>query len=125
MGIIITERERGVNAVPLKNGESDACGWLEASGIRIHTGHNEAIVRGAKTELTELEYKILLLLISHPHKIFSVKNLYESVWDEPFIYTSGNTVMVHVRRLRKKIEENPQSPQIIENVWGKGYRLGT
>jgi DNA-binding response OmpR family regulator len=67
----------------------------------------------------------LLLLISHPHKIFSVKNLYESVWDEPFIYTSGNTVMVHIRRLRKKIEENPQSPQIIENVWGKGYRLGT
>ena len=108
-----------------ENGETDTCGWLEASGIRIYTGHNEAIVRGAKTELTELEYKILLLLISHPHKIFSVKNLYESVWDEPFIYTSGNTVMVHIRRLRKKIEENPQSPQIIENVWGKGYRLGT
>lgn len=108
-----------------KDMEKDVSGWLETAGIRIHTRHNQVVVRGAEAELTELEYEILLLLIKHPNQIFSVKNLYESVWGEPFIYTSGNTVMVHIRRLRKKIEENPQDPKIIENVWGKGYRLGT
>ena len=61
--------------------------------------------------------------LKYPGIYTTVKNLYESVWGEPFIYTSGNTVMVHIRRLRKKIEENPQDPEIIENVWGKGYRL--
>lgn len=108
-----------------EEGEKDVSDWLETAGIRIHTRRNQVVVRGAETELTELEYGILLLLMKHPHKIFSVKNLYESVWGEPFIYTSGNTVMVHIRRLRKKIEVNPQAPKMIENVWGKGYRLGT
>lgn len=98
--------------------------WLERGCIRIHTKHNQVFVRGAQVDLTEMEYGLLLLMMKHPQKIFSVKNLYESVWGEPFIYTSGNTVMVHIRRLRKKIEENPQAPEIIENVWGKGYRLG-
>ena len=99
--------------------------WLERGGIRIHTKYNQVFVRGLETELTEMEYGILLLLMKNPHKIFSVKNLYESVWGEPFFYTSGNTVMVHIRRLRKKIEEDPQTPRMIENVWGKGYRLKT
>lgn len=98
--------------------------WLERGCIRIHTRQNQAFVRGMEADLTEMEYGILLLMMQNPQKIFSVKNLYESVWGEPFIYTSGNTVMVHVRRLRKKIEENPQAPKIIINVWGKGYRLG-
>ena len=89
----------------------------------MHTKHNEVFVRGEQVDLTEMEYGLLLLMMKHPQKIFSVKNLYESVWGEPFIYTSGNTVMVHIRRLRKKIEEDAQSPKIIENVWGKGYRL--
>lgn len=98
--------------------------WLERGDIRINTKHNQALLRGIETDLTEMEYGILLLMMKYPQKIFSVKNLYESVWGEPFIYTSGNTVMVHIRRLRKKIEEEPQSPKMIENVWGKGYRFG-
>ena len=76
-------------------------------------------------EWTEMEYRLLLLMMKNPRKIFSVKNLYESVWGEPFLYeSSGNTVMVHVRRLRKKIEEDPQAPKAVINVWGKGYRFG-
>lgn len=101
----------------------EALQWLERGCIRIHTKRNQVFVRGSQTDLTEMEYGLLLLMMKYPQKIFSVKNLYESVWGEPFIYTSGNTVMVHIRRLRKKIEENPQDPEIIENVWGKGYRL--
>lgn len=98
--------------------------WIERGDVRINTTCNHVLLRGREAELTEMEYGLLLLMMKHPKKIFSVKNLYESVWGEPFIYTSGNTVMVHIRRLRKKIEKDPGSPQIIENVWGKGYRLG-
>ena len=118
-------RRRNVYDQAVRQEEKELPEWLETAGVRIYTRYNRIVVRGIETELTELEYGILLLLAKHPHKIFSVKNIYESVWDEPFFYTSGNTVMVHIRRLRKKIEENPQSPRIIENVWGKGYRLGS
>ena len=74
--------------------------------------------------LTETEYEILLLMMKYPNKIFSVQNLYESVWDEPFYNNSANTVMVHIRKLRKKVEKDPQMPKIIQTVWGKGYRFG-
>lgn len=109
------QREETAEAVPE---------WLERGDVRIHTKYNQAVLRGSQVSLTEMEYGLLLLMMKYPQKIFSVKNLYESVWGEPFIYTSSNTVMVHIRRLRKKIEEDPQKPKIIENVWGKGYRLG-
>ncbi len=98
--------------------------WIERGAIRIHTKYNEVFLHGAQIALTEMEYGILLLLMKHPQKIFSVQNLYESVWGEPFVYTSANTVMVHIRRLRKKIEQDAQKPKLIENIWGKGYRLG-
>lgn len=98
--------------------------WLEHGELRIHTKRNNVFVRGTEIDLTELEYRLLLLLAEYPQKIFSVRNLYECVWEEPFLYTSGNTVMVHIRRLRKKVEEDPQKPKMIETVWGKGYRFG-
>lgn len=117
-------RRRNVYDKALREEAEDVPEWLVRGDIRINTRHNEVILRGTQADLTEMEYGLLLLMMKNPQKIFSVKNLYESVWGEPFIYTSGNTVMVHVRRLRKKIEEDPQAPKIIENVWGKGYRLG-
>lgn len=98
--------------------------WIEKEGLRINTGHNELLRGEEKIDLTEMEYQLLLLLMSHPKKVFSVQNLYESLWEEPFLYTSGNTVMVHIRRLRKKIEKNPQQPVLIKTVWGKGYCFG-
>ena len=70
-----------------------------------------------------MEYKILRLMMQHPGKIFSTQNIYESVWREPYFYTCGNTVMVHIRKLRTKIEPDPQKPQYIKTVWGKGYRF--
>lgn len=75
--------------------------WIESSNIRISTQCNCTYVNGMEIDLTEIEYRILLLLMKNPGKIFSVQNLYESVWDEPYLYSSGNTVMVHIRRLRK------------------------
>ncbi|MCD8016067.1 MAG: response regulator transcription factor [Lachnospiraceae bacterium] len=98
--------------------------WLEHSGIRINTRRNQAFCRGEEITLTDMEYRLLLLFLEYPQKVFSVENLYESVWGESFVYTSGNTVMVHIRRLRKKIEVDPQKPKLILTVWGKGYQFG-
>ncbi len=96
---------------------------LESSGIRINRDFNEVSVNGKPVELSNLEYQILLLLMQYPKKIFSAQNLYESVWEEPFFYNCSSTVMVHIRKLRLKVEEDPQKPKRIVTVWGKGYRF--
>ena len=83
----------------------------------------EVSVRGETKELSNIEYSILLLMMKYPGKIFSASNLYESVWDEPYYYTCSNTVMVHIRKLRAKIESDPQNPRYIQTVWGKGYKF--
>ena len=97
--------------------------FLELRGIRIARTHNEVWVRGAEANLTEIEYQILLLLMSNPSRIFSAQSIYESVWNEPFLYMNSGTVMVHIRKLRVKIEEDPQEPKLIQTAWGKGYRF--
>lgn len=97
--------------------------WIETEKVRINTHRNEVFIFNEEVSLTETEYEILLLMVKHPNKIFTVQNLYESIWNEPFFNTSGNTVMVHIRKLRLKIEENPQKPKLIQTVWGKGYRF--
>lgn len=98
--------------------------WMEHKGIRILTTSNVIQVDGRDIELSEIEYQILRLLIQYPNKIFTTQNIYESVWNEPFYYSSNNTIMVHIRKLRLKIEEDPQQPKRICTVWGKGYRIG-
>ena len=96
---------------------------LELAGIQIEEEFHEVIVRGRQVELSEIEYQILLLMMKYPGKIFSAQNLYESVWQEPYFYSCNSTVMVHIRRLRVKIEKDPQNPELIKTVWGKGYRF--
>ena len=96
---------------------------LELAGIQIEEEFHEVIVRGRQVELSEIEYEILLLMMKYPGKIFSAQNLYESVWQEPYFYSCNSTVMVHIRRLRVKIEKDPQNPELIKTVWGKGYRF--
>ena len=98
--------------------------YIELAGIRINEGFNEVLVNGENVEFSEIEYNILLLMMKYPGKIFSAQNLYESVWNEPHFYNCNSTVMVHIRRLRVKIEEDPKNPKLILTVWGKGYRFG-
>ena len=74
-------------------------------------------------DLTTTEYEILVLLMKHEKQIFSASHLYESIWQEPYYYGAENTIMVHIRNLRKKIEKNPQNPKIIRTIWGRGYRF--
>lgn len=73
-------------------------------------------------QLTPLEFAILELLASHPGQVFSSEKIYETVWKEPYGY-SDNTVMVHIRNLREKLEVNPREPQYIKTVWGVGYKV--
>lgn len=98
--------------------------YIERAGIRINEGFNEVYVSGKNVELSDIEYNILLLLIKYPEKIFSAQNMYESIWNEPYFYNCNATVMVHIRKLRVKIEQDSKNPQLIMTVWGKGYRFG-
>lgn len=95
---------------------------LTSGRIKIALDRNEVWKDGIALDLTEIEYRILLLLIQHPQRIFSTNHIYESVWNEPYTYSANSTIMVHIRKLRTKIEDDPQNPVYIKNVWGKGYR---
>ncbi|MCI8332293.1 MAG: response regulator transcription factor [Clostridiales bacterium] len=104
-----------------KNKELDK--YITVYDLLINTEFNEVKKGENEIILTDIEYRILLLLASHKKKIFSPQNIYESIWDEPYFYSANNTVMVHIRKLRTKIEDNPQSPKYVKTVWGKGYRV--
>lgn len=89
----------------------------------IRTGSRTVSSDGVPIELTDTEYELLILLATHRKQIFSAQRLFESVWNESYYYGASNTVMVHIRNLRKKIEKDPQNPALIQTVWGKGYRI--
>lgn len=90
--------------------------------IEIDPAQCRVTVAGQEVVLTDIEYRILYLLASHP-KVFSAQNIYESIWNEPYFYTSNNTVMVHIRNIRRKLGDDPQNAHTIRTVWGKGYRI--
>ena len=96
---------------------------LALGDIEVNTSFHEVKVSGKEVALTDLEYRMLLLMMQYPKKVFSAQNLYESIWNEPYFYSCNGTVMVHIRKLRVKIEKDPQEPQYIKTVWGKGYRF--
>ena len=78
-------------------------------------------VDGEPVRLTPIEYKILLLLMKSPGRVFSAEEIYERVWNEKAINT--DTIMVHVRNIREKIEINPKEPKYLKVVWGVGYKI--
>lgn len=84
---------------------------------------NEIVYKnGKRLELTETEYQLFLLLVKHQGQIFSTQHLYQAIWKENYYYGADNTIMVHIRNLRKKIEDDINDPMIIKTVWGKGYK---
>lgn len=108
---------------PDKQMSDEESGYIRSRGIEIHTRFNEVTVDGKTVELSDIEYHMLLLMMQHKGKIFSAQNLYESIWNEPYFYNCNRTVMVHIRKLRVKIEPDDQEPVYIKTVWGKGYRF--
>ena len=95
---------------------------ISVGSIIIDTDARTVTVRGAAVSLTNKEYELLLFLARHPNQIFSREDLYEMIWG---LESMGDniTVAVHVNRLREKLEEDPAKPQLIQTVWGVGYRL--
>ena len=96
--------------------------------FKVAKDRNEVYSTSSKGEeiqldLSELEYQIFKLLISSPGRIFPAQLIYETVWNEPYFYSSNATIMVHIRNLRTKIEEDPSNPRHLLTVWGKGYKL--
>ena len=96
---------------------------IRIGGLCINEDTCKVTVDGEHKPLTATEYRILLLMCKTRGKVFSAQNIYESIWDEPYFHTANNTVMVHIRKLREKIEADPQNPAYIRTVWGMGYKV--
>lgn len=95
---------------------------IRLHGLEINPACREVKRDGKVLGLTDIEFEILLLLSKNRKRTFSADTLYEHIWNEEYYYGAGNTVMVHIRNLRKKIEKDPQNPEIVRTVWGRGYR---
>ncbi|OOM79235.1 transcriptional regulatory protein WalR [Clostridium sp. BL-8] len=95
---------------------------IQIDELSINLETHEVSLGDNMIKLTPTEFDILSLLAKSRGKVFSIENIYESVWNQEFM-TSDNTVMVHIRKIREKIEEDPRNPRFIKTVWGVGYKI--
>lgn len=95
---------------------------FQTGGLTVDDERKEVTVDGEAVRMTPVEYKILLLLIKNAGRVYSIDQIYEQVWNEP-AYSPENTVAVHIRRIREKIEINPKEPKYLKVVWGIGYKI--
>ncbi len=91
-------------------------------GLEVNDDSKEVTVDGESVKLTPYEYKILLLLVKNQGRVFTIEQIYENVWEEEAI-AADNTVAVHIRHIREKIEINPKEPRYLKVVWGVGYKI--
>lgn len=94
----------------------------QTGGLVIDDETKTITVDGEEVRLTPVQYKILKLLTANAGRVFSIDDIYETVWNEP-AYNSENTVAVHIRKIREKIEINPREPKYLKVVWGVGYKV--
>ena len=94
----------------------------QVGGLMINDDLKEVSVEGEPVKLTPIEYNILLLLVKNPGKVFSIEQIYERIWNEDAI-GADDTVAVHIRHIREKIEINPKEPRYLKVVWGIGYKI--
>lgn len=106
----------------LTKGQSDRGQQIQIRGLLIDKPSRKVTIHDEEAALTSKEYELLLLLASHPNRVFEKEELFERVWG---LDSNGDsaTVTVHIRRLREKIEHDPSNPQYIETIWGVGYRF--
>ena len=95
---------------------------ITIGGIELNKESKEVYAEGENVKLTPLEFKILTLLMDNPNRVFSIEEIYERVWNEP-AFNNVDTVTVHIRRIREKIEINPKEPKYLKVVWGIGYKV--
>lgn len=94
---------------------------IQIGQLRIDAETHEVYVGPERVDLTELEFSLLLLLAQNHGRIVSARELYENVWNDLYLPKSSNTVMVHIRNLRRKLKDDPRNPTYVRTVWGKGY----
>ncbi len=97
-------------------------GKILVGRLELDTYSKSVRVDGEEVRLTPLEYKILLLLCQNPNRVFSAEEIYQRVWNED-VFVNDNTIAVHIRRIREKIEINPKKPEYLKVVWGIGYKI--
>ena len=90
-------------------------------GLELNEETVEVTVDGETVKLTPMEFKIVQLLIKNPGRVFSADEIYERIWNEKAVNT--DTIMVHVRNIREKIEIDPRNPKYLKVVWGVGYKI--
>ncbi|MFC0473356.1 response regulator transcription factor [Halalkalibacter kiskunsagensis] len=95
---------------------------IDLHGLTLDQSAKEVTAHGEAVKLTPIEYKIVELLITNAGRVFSIHEIYERVWNEP-CYNAENTVAVHIRKIREKIEIDPKNPRYLKVVWGVGYKM--
>jgi len=95
---------------------------IEIDGLELDMESKEVKIDGESVKLTPIEYKITELLMTNAGRVFSIRDIYERVWNEP-AYNAENIVAVHIRKIREKIEVDPKNPRYLKVVWGIGYKI--
>ena len=106
----------------LNNGEEKKEGIIEIDDLLIDVNKHEIKLDNREIKLTAREFDILLFLARNRGMVFSAEKIYEKVWNNEF-FESDNTIMVHIRKIREKVEDNPRKPRFIKTVWGVGYKI--
>lgn len=95
---------------------------FQSGGLILNDDTKEVTVDGTEVRLTPTEYRILALLTANAGRVYTIYQIYDAVWEEP-AFNPGNTVAVHIRHIREKIEINPKEPRYLKVVWGTGYKI--
>lgn len=103
-------------------GKINSSSQITVGGLELNKDHKQLYIHGEAIRLTPIEYKIMDLLMTNAGVVFSAEKIYERVWEEA-AHSIENTVMVHIRRIREKIEINPKEPNYLKVVWGIGYKI--
>ena len=106
----------------LYNGENVSKNIIEINGLTIDKAKHKCLLYEQKVYLTPIEFEILLYLAENRGKVISSEELFEKVWKEKYL-DSNNTIMVHIRRIREKLNEDTKHPKFIKTVWGVGYKI--
>jgi DNA-binding response OmpR family regulator len=110
-------------AVYQGKGNNSGSDTIRIRELHIHPTSGEVKITDKNVPLRYMEYRLLVHLASNRGKVFSTQELYETIWEAPFLPISNNTVVAHIKNLRQKIEEDPKNPRYILTIWGKGYQI--
>ena len=102
--------------------KTESAAVYSVGGLMVNDDQKEVTVDGEPVKLTPIEYNILLLLIKNQWKVFSIDQIYEQIWKEE-AFCADNTVTVHIRHIREKIEIDPKNPRYLKVMWGIGYKI--